>query len=36
MGTRAQVWMEGREQRYGGVAALVVLDPERQPRVTER
>jgi hypothetical protein len=28
MGTRAQVCMEGREQRHGGVAALVVLDFE--------
>jgi hypothetical protein len=36
MGTRAQVCMEGREQSHGGVAALVVLDLELQPRVTER
>jgi hypothetical protein len=31
MGSRAHVCMEGREQSYGGVAALVVLDLELQP-----
>jgi hypothetical protein len=35
MGTRAHVCMEGHEQRFGGVAALVVLDLELQPRITE-
>lgn len=36
MGTRTQVCMEGREQSHGGVAALVVLDLEPRPRITER
>jgi hypothetical protein len=36
MGTRAHLCMEGREQSHGGVAALVVLDLEPQPGVTER
>jgi hypothetical protein len=36
MGTRTQICMEGREQRAGGVAALVVLDLELQPQITER
>jgi hypothetical protein len=36
MGTRTHVCMEGREQSDGGVAALVVVDLELQPGVTER
>ena len=35
MGSRALLCREGREQSNGGVAALVVLDLELQPRVTE-
>jgi hypothetical protein len=35
MDTRTHVCMEGHEQRYGRVAALVALDLELQPGVTE-
>jgi hypothetical protein len=35
MGSRTQVCLEGREQRHDGVAALVVLDLEPPPQITE-
>jgi hypothetical protein len=36
MATRTHVCMKGRKHRDAGVAALVVVDLELQPQITER